>query len=71
MHGPMDYTKTSELRFRVRDLDLPEKKKHTSSREEEEDAQMMCPCGQTKEIELAMWEDVQCPRRSKMSWRRK
>ena len=47
----MDYTKTSELRFRVRDLDLPEKKKHTSSREEEEDARMrpcgkaMCPCG--------------------------
>ena len=41
LHGPMDYPKTLKLRFRVEDLDLPERRKRCiSSREEEEDAQM-------------------------------
>ena len=26
LHGPMDYTKTLKLRFRVWDLDLPERR---------------------------------------------
>ena len=26
LHGPMDYAKTPKLRFRVGDLDLPDKK---------------------------------------------
>ena len=26
MNGPMDYAKTLKLRFRVRDLDLPERR---------------------------------------------
>ena len=39
--GPIDYAKTLKLRFRVGDLDLPgRRKKYTSSREEEEDAQV-------------------------------
>ena len=49
LHGPMDYPKTLKLQFRVWNLDLPEtRKRSTSSREEEEDAQM-CPCGRAKE----------------------
>ena len=44
LHGPMDYAK--ELRFRVGDLDLPERRKRcTSSREEDDVATNMCPCG--------------------------
>ena len=46
---PVDYAKTLKLRFRGGDLDQPERRKrYTSSREEEEDAQM-CPCGKAVE----------------------
>ena len=49
LHGPMDCAERLTLPFRVGDLDLPQRKKrYTSSREEEEDAQM-CPCGEAKE----------------------
>ena len=49
LHGPIDYAKKMEPQFRVRDLDLPERRKrYTSSREEAEDAQL-CPCGKPKE----------------------
>ena len=45
----MDYAKTLKLRFRVGDLDLPERRKrYASSREEEEIAQM-CSCGKALE----------------------
>ena len=50
LHGPMDYAKKLKLRFRVGDLDLPERRKrYTSSREEEDVATNMCPCGTTIE----------------------
>ena len=50
LHGPMDFAKTLKLRFRVGDLDLPERRKRcTSSREEEEIDAQMHPC--SKEIE--------------------
>ena len=43
-HGPMDYAKTLKLRFRVGDLDLPERRgMPVSSREEEEEDSQMCP----------------------------
>ena len=46
LHGPMDYANKLKVRFRVGDLDLPEKRKrYTSSREEEDVATSMCPCG--------------------------
>ena len=46
----MDYAKKLELRFRVGDLDLPERRKrYTSSREEEGVATNRCPCGTTVE----------------------
>ena len=49
LHGPIDYAKTLKLRFRVGDLDLPERRKrYARSREEEETAQM-CPCGKAVE----------------------
>ena len=48
LQGPMDDAKTLQLQLRVGDLDLPERMRYTSSREEEEDAQM-CPCGKAKE----------------------
>ena len=42
----MDYAKKLNLRFRVGDLDLPERRKiYTSSREEEDVATNMRPCG--------------------------
>ena len=41
LHGPVDYVKTLKLHYGVGDLHLLERgKSHTSSREEEEDAQM-------------------------------
>ena len=50
LHGPMDFAKTLKLRFRVGDLDLPERRKrYTSSREEEEIDAQMCPCGKAIE----------------------
>ena len=49
LHGPIDYAKTLKRRFRVGDLDLPERRKRrVSSRDEEEDARM-CPCGKAIE----------------------
>ena len=46
LHGPMDYAKKLKLRFRVEDLDLPERRKrYTRSRVEEDVATHMCPCG--------------------------
>ena len=46
----MDYAKKLKLRFRVGDLDLPERRRiYTSSREEEDVATNMCPCGTTIE----------------------
>ena len=53
MHGPMDYAKTLKLRFRVGDLDLPERRKrYTSSPGEEEEDATMCSCGKAVEYEL-------------------
>ena len=49
LHGPMGFAKTLELRFRVRELDpLERRKRYTSIREEEVNAQM-CPCGEAIE----------------------
>ena len=46
LHGPMDYPKALNLRFRVGDTDLPEtSKRHTSSRGEEDEDAQICPCG--------------------------
>ena len=56
LHDPMDPAKSLKLRFRVGDLDLPERRKrYASSREDEEeiDAQM-CPCGKAMESRTHM-----------------
>ena len=46
----MNYAKKLKLRFRKGDLDLQERRKtYTSSREEEDVATNMCPCGTTIE----------------------
>ena len=46
LHGPMDHAKKLKLRFRVGNLDLPERRKrYTSNREEEDVARNTCPCG--------------------------
>ena len=46
LHSPIDFAKALKLRFRVGDLDLPERRKmYTCSREEEEIYVQMCPCG--------------------------
>ena len=53
LRGPIDHAKKLKLRFRVGDLDLPERKKRcTSSREEEDVFTNMCPRGTTIEIGL-------------------
>ena len=50
LHGPMDYAKKLNLRFRVGELNLPEgSKRCTSSREEKDVATNLCPCGATVE----------------------
>ena len=46
----MDYAKKLKLRFRVGDLNLPERRnRYTSSPGEEDVAANMCPCGTTIE----------------------
>ena len=50
LNGPMDYAKTLKLRFRVGNLDVPERRKRlASSRKEEEELAQMCPCGKAVE----------------------
>ena len=49
LHGPMDYTKMLKLRFRVGDLDEPERRKLYASSREEEEITQMCPCGKAVE----------------------
>ena len=45
----MDYAKRLKLQCRVGDLDLPERKRYTSSREKEKEHARMCPCGKAVE----------------------
>ena len=46
----MDFAKTLKLRFRVGDLDQPERRnRYSSSREEEEIDAQICPCGKSIE----------------------
>ena len=50
LHGPLDTAKKSKLRFRVGDLDLPERRKrYTSKRVEEEVDKQNCQCGKAIE----------------------
>ena len=49
LHGPMDYAKTLKLRFRVGDLDLPERRmRYANSRREDKYGQT-CPCDKAVE----------------------
>ena len=50
LHGPMDYAKTLKLRFRVGDLNLPERRKRYASSREEDKIAQMCPCGKAVKI---------------------
>ena len=55
LHGPMDYAKTLELRFRAGDPDLPERRRrYTSSRGEEEEGAQIWPCGKAAESRIHM-----------------
>ena len=49
LHGPMDCAKKLKLRFRVGDLDLPERRKRFTSSREEDVVTNICPCGTTIE----------------------
>ena len=50
MDGPIVYAKTLKLRFRVGDVDLPQRRKrYTNSRQEENEDAQMCPCGNAVE----------------------
>ena len=57
LHGQTDFAKTLKLRFRVGDLDLPERRKWCFSRREEEEEEeeevdaWMYPCGRTIYLE--------------------
>ena len=48
LHDPKGYAKKIKTAISCRDLDVPERRKrYTSSREEEDMATNMCPCGAT------------------------
>ena len=50
LHGPMDYAKRLKLRFRVGDVDLPEREEgYNSSRVEGEEGAQSCPYGNADE----------------------
>ena len=55
MHRPLDAAKNLKLRFRVGDLDLPERRKrYTSKRVEEKVDEQNCPCGKAVESRTHM-----------------
>ena len=57
----MDYAKKLKLLFRAGDVDLPERRKrYSSSREEEDVATNMCPCGITLESSRTHIVEVDC-----------
>ena len=50
LHGSLDAAKNFQLRFRVGDLDLPERRqRYTSKRVEEGKDKQNCPCGKATE----------------------
>ena len=50
LHDPMDAARNLKSRFRVGDLDLPERRKiYTSTRVEEAEDKQNCPCGKATE----------------------
>ena len=50
LRGPLDAAENMKLRFRVGDLDLPERRqRYTSSRVEEGKDEENCPCGKAIE----------------------
>ena len=49
LHGAVNYAKRLKLRFRVGDLDLPERRKRYTSSREEDVGTNICPCGTTIE----------------------
>ena len=53
LHGPIDYAKNLKLRFRIGDLDLPERRKRcTSNRVEDDEDAQTCPCGKARESRI-------------------
>ena len=59
LHGPLDAAKNLKLRFRVGDLDLPERRNiYTSVRVGEEEDKQNCPCG--KAIESRTHKVAEC-----------
>ena len=60
LHGPMDYAKNLKLRFRVGDLDLPERRKrYISSREKEDADAHVCPRGTAIESRTHIVEECE------------
>ena len=49
LHGPLDAAKNLKLRFRLGDLDLPERRRYMTSRVEEEVDKQNCLCGKAIE----------------------
>ena len=65
LHGPKDYGKKVKLRFRVGDLDLPERRKiYTNDREEGDVASNTCPCGTTLDRRTHVVEECEIYRRN-------
>ena len=62
LHGPVDFPKTLKLRFRVGDVDVPERRKryeYTSSLGEEEVDAQMCLCGKAIERRTCILGDCE------------
>ena len=67
LYRSLNYAKTLKLRFRVGDLDRPERRKrYTSSRVEEEEGAQNCPCGNASESRTYMLDNVNCTSRNIM-----
>ena len=59
LHGPPDAAKNFKLRFRVGDLELPERREiYTTNRVEEKEDKRKCPCG--KAIESRTRKVAEC-----------
>ena len=61
---PLYYATTLKLRFRVGDLDLPERRKWYATSRDQEDRAQMCPCGETVESRTHIVENVKYARKN-------
>ena len=64
LHGPMDYAKTLKLRFRVGDLDLPERRGIPVVEGRKNKTHRCASVAKQQRVQLTRWENAKCTTRN-------